>query len=188
MGRNQTTWSHRTNIIFREINIISHHFGSLAGFPDSAIVLWQENVRGTRNASFVGNRYNVVLKYLRQRSNGLRISLPAAVYIFVCFLCFIRYNKTAIACGYRNYENVFTHEYRIPLGRALGEYDTLGWIIVGNPRLIMLRSSLHHRGSNRTNFLVLMHNSWAYFIGYLTIIFSYLNQSERTYYHLFGLV
>jgi hypothetical protein len=35
------------------------------------------------------------------------------------------------------------------------------------------------RGSIRTDFPVLMHNSWAYFIGFLTIIFSYLNQSER---------
>ena len=44
------------------------------------------------------------------------------------------------------------------------------------------------RGSIRTDFLVLMHNSWAYFIGFLTIIFSYLNQWERTYYHLVGLM
>ena len=56
--------------------------------------------------------------------------------------------------------------------------------IVGNPRVITLRSSLHHR----TNFLAFMHNSWAYFIGFLTIIFSYLNQSESTCYHLFGLM
>ena len=31
--------------------------------------------------------------------------------------------------------------------------------IVGNRRLITLRSSLHHCGSIRTNFLVFMHNS-----------------------------
>jgi hypothetical protein len=41
----------------------------------------------------------------------------------MCFLGFIRFNKTFIACGYRNYENVFTHEYHIPLDVALGEYD-----------------------------------------------------------------
>jgi hypothetical protein len=35
------------------------------------------------NASFAGNRYNVVFKYLRQRSNGLRICLPAVFYIYV---------------------------------------------------------------------------------------------------------
>jgi len=29
-------------------------------------------------------------------------------------------------------------------------------LIVGNPRLITLRSSLHHRGSIRTHFLVFM--------------------------------
>ena len=118
MGENQNTWSHRTKIIFPEINIIFHHFGSLAGFLVRIIVLWQENVRGTWNASFAGNRYNVVLKYLRQRSNGPRICLPAVFYIFMCFLGFIRYNKIFIACGYRKYENVFTHEYHIPLGRC----------------------------------------------------------------------
>jgi hypothetical protein len=32
----------------------------------------------------------------------------------MCFLGFIRYNKTFIACGFRKYENVFT----------LGKYDT----------------------------------------------------------------
>ena len=34
----------------------------------------------------------------------------------MCFLGFIRYNKTFIACGFMNYENVSTHEYHIPLG------------------------------------------------------------------------
>ena len=126
MGINQNTWSHRTKILFREIKIIFHPLGSLAEF----IVLWQENVRGTRNASFAGDRYNVVFKYLRQRSNELKICLPAVFYIYicVCFLGIIRYNKTFIACGYRKYENLFTHEYHFPSGVALGEYDTLGWI------------------------------------------------------------
>jgi hypothetical protein len=35
-------------------------------------------------------------------------------YRYMCFLGFIRYNKTFIACGYRKYENLFTHEYHIP--------------------------------------------------------------------------
>ena len=109
LDKNQNTWSHRTKIIF-------HPLGSLEGFPARFIVLWQENVRGTRNASFAGDRYNMVFKYLRQRSNGLEICLPAVFYIPVCFLGFIRYNKTFIACGYRKYENLFTHEYHIPLG------------------------------------------------------------------------
>jgi hypothetical protein len=34
----------------------------------------------------------------------------------MCFLGFMRYNKTFIAWGFRKYENVFTHEYHIPLG------------------------------------------------------------------------
>jgi hypothetical protein len=36
----------------------------------------------------------------------------------MCFLGFIRYNKTSKACGFRKYENLFTHEYHIPLGRC----------------------------------------------------------------------
>ena len=36
----------------------------------------------------------------------------------MCFLGFIRYNATFIACEFRIYENVFTHEYHIPLGRC----------------------------------------------------------------------
>ena len=36
----------------------------------------------------------------------------------MCFLDFIRYNKTLIAYGFRKYEHLFT----------LREYDTLGWI------------------------------------------------------------
>jgi hypothetical protein len=37
-------------------------------------------------------------------------------FTYMCFLGFIPYNKTFIACGFRKYENVFTHEYHIPLG------------------------------------------------------------------------
>jgi hypothetical protein len=87
MGKNQNTWPHGTKIIFREINIIFHPFGSLAGFPARVIVLWQENVRGTRNASLASDRYNVVVdvifKCLRQRSNRLKICLPAVFYMYV---------------------------------------------------------------------------------------------------------
>ena len=58
MGKNQNTWSHRTRIIFREIKIIFYPLGSIAGFPARSIVLGQENVRGTRNTSLAGDRYN----------------------------------------------------------------------------------------------------------------------------------
>jgi hypothetical protein len=64
-----------------QIKIIFNHFGSFAGIPARVIVLWQENVGGTRNTSFEGDRYNVVFKYQRQRSNGLKICLPAVFYI-----------------------------------------------------------------------------------------------------------
>jgi hypothetical protein len=74
---NMKIYSPKSIILFREIKIIFHPLGSLAEF----IVLWQENVRGTRNASFAGDRYNVVFKYLRQRSNELKICLPAVFTI-----------------------------------------------------------------------------------------------------------
>jgi hypothetical protein len=60
---------------------------NLAGFTARVIVLWQENVRGTRNASLASDRYNVVVdvvfKFLRQRSNGLKICLSAVFYMYV---------------------------------------------------------------------------------------------------------
>jgi hypothetical protein len=34
-------------------------------------------------------------------------------FTYMCFLGFIRYNKTFIAYGFRKYENLFTHEYHI---------------------------------------------------------------------------
>ena len=111
MSKNQNTWSQRTNIIFREIKIIFHHLGSLADFPARVIVLWQENVRGTRNASLV---VDVVFKCLRQCSKYAF----QQYFTCMCFLGFIRYNKTFIACGFKKYENVFTHEYHNPLGRC----------------------------------------------------------------------
>ena len=67
-------------------SIIFHPFGNL-GFPARVIVLRQENVRGTQNASLASDLYNVVVdvvfKCLRQRSNGLKICLPAVFYMYV---------------------------------------------------------------------------------------------------------
>ena len=63
---------------------------------------------------------DVVFECLRQHSNGYKICLPAVFYMYICmcFLGFIRYNKTFIACGFRKYKKLFTHEYHIPLGRC----------------------------------------------------------------------
>ena len=46
----------------------------------------------------------------------------------MCFLGFIRYNKTFIACGFRKYENLFTHEYHILHGRCSQEI-WYSWVI-----------------------------------------------------------
>jgi hypothetical protein len=40
-------------------------------------------------------------------------------FTYMCFLGFIRYDKTFIAGGCRKYENVFTHEYHILPGCCL---------------------------------------------------------------------
>ena len=62
---------------------------------------------------------DVIFKFLRQRSNGLLIKYVCQQYLTcMCFLGFIWYNKTFIACGFRKYENLFTHEYHISFGRC----------------------------------------------------------------------
>jgi hypothetical protein len=109
MGKNQ--WSHRTKIIF-------HPLGSLAGFPTRIIVLWQENVRGTQNASLAGDRYN---GHSRNRRDNVPMDLKYVCqqyFTCMCFLGFIRYNKTFIACRFRKHENLVTHEYHISLGHC----------------------------------------------------------------------
>ena len=39
-------------------------------------------------------------------------------FTYMCVLGFVRYYKIVIACGYRKYENLFTHEYHIHLGHC----------------------------------------------------------------------
>jgi hypothetical protein len=128
MGKYQNTWSHRTKIIFREIKIIFQPFGNLAGFPARAIVLWQENARGTQNASLAGDRYNghsrkalVLWVWFLNVFKTFQWTwdMLASSILHVCiFLVSFWYNKTFMACGFRNYEILFTHEYAIPLGRC----------------------------------------------------------------------
>ena len=121
MGKNQNTWSHRTKIIFREIKIIFHPLGSLTGFPARVIVLWQENVRGTRNTSLADDRCNLLWMWFLNVWDNVPMDLKYVCqqyFTCMCFLGFIRYNKTFIACGFRKYENLFTHEYHIPLRRC----------------------------------------------------------------------
>jgi hypothetical protein len=79
-----------------------------------------EHITCRRPLQFV---VDVVFKCLRQRSNGQQY------FTCMCFLGFIRYNKTFIACGFRKYENLYSPTSIIfPSGNALREYDTLGWI------------------------------------------------------------
>ena len=128
MGKYQNTWSHRTKIIFREIKIIFHPLGSLVGFSARSIVLWQENGRGTQNASLAGDRYNghsrkalVLWVWFLNVWDNVPMDLRyVCQQHFACmyFLGFIRYNKTFMACEFRNYEHLFTHEYAIPIGRC----------------------------------------------------------------------
>jgi hypothetical protein len=75
--------------------------------------------RGTRNASLEGDRYNLLWNWFLNVWDNVRLDLymfASSILHAMCFLGFIRYNKTFIACGFRKYENLFTHEYHIPLG------------------------------------------------------------------------
>jgi hypothetical protein len=126
--KNQNTWSHRTKIIFREINIIFHPFGSLAGFPARVIVLWQENVRGTRTASLTSDHYNVVadvvFKCLRWTWN-----MCASSILHVCvFLVTFGIIKHLWHAGSGNIQMYSPTSIIFPSGVALGKHDTLGWI------------------------------------------------------------
>jgi hypothetical protein len=54
----------------------------------------------------------------------------------MCFLGFIRYNKTFITCGFRRYENLFTYEYHIYLLVLRGPLNLLpvfGGVRVAHP-------------------------------------------------------
>jgi hypothetical protein len=125
MGNNQNTWSH-------EINIIFHPLGSLAGFPARVIVLWQENVRGTRNASLASDRYNVVVdvvfKCLRQRFNGLDICLPAVFYMYAFSWFPFGLIKHLYHAGSENMKFYSPTSIIFPSVVALRKYDTLRWI------------------------------------------------------------
>jgi hypothetical protein len=89
MDKNQNTWSHRTKILF-------HPLGSLAGLSARFIVLWQENVRGTRKASLAGDRYNLLWMWFLNVWDNVPMDLKyVCQQYFTCmrFLGFIRYNS-----------------------------------------------------------------------------------------------
>ena len=106
MSKNQNMWSHRTKIIFHPLGSITVFLPELSFFDRKT-----SEALGTHHlqAWFLNVWDNVPMdiKYVCQK-----------YFTCMCFLGFIRYNKTFIACGFRKYENVFTHEYHIPLGRC----------------------------------------------------------------------
>jgi L-asparagine transporter-like permease len=99
----------------REIKIVFHPLGRLAGFPLRASVLWQVDVRGNRNASFAccfcNGYHNSYLPYFRIWSYWLAVKVNAIL------ISVISYN-TFIACWWGKYENWFTQEYHIPRGQC----------------------------------------------------------------------
>ena len=113
MGKNQNTWSHRTknHIPWNKNHIppprkphrFSHQsYCSLTGKRQRH----SERITCRRPLQFV---VDVVFKCLRQHSNGQQY------FTCMCFIGFSRYNKTFIGGRFRKYENLFTHEYHIPL-------------------------------------------------------------------------
>jgi hypothetical protein len=131
MGNNQNMWSHRTKIIFHEINIIFHPLRSLAGFPARVIVLWQENVGGTRNASLASDCYNVVVDvvFKCQTTFQWTWNMFASSILHVCvFLVSFGIIKHLWHAGSGNMKIYLPTSIIFPSGVALREYDTLGWI------------------------------------------------------------
>jgi hypothetical protein len=111
MGKNQNTWSHRTKIIFHPLGSLEREiFPPELSFFDrkTSEALGTHHLQATVTMWFLNISDNVPmdLKYVCQQ-----------YFTYMCFLGFIRYNKTFIACRYRKDENLFTHEY-IPLGRC----------------------------------------------------------------------
>jgi hypothetical protein len=71
-----------------KIKIIFHPLGSLVGFPARVVVLWQENVRGTRNASLAGDRYNLLWMWLLS-DNEFNIIFDEIVEVILYIYCML---------------------------------------------------------------------------------------------------
>jgi hypothetical protein len=117
MDKNQNTWSHRTKIILREIKSYSTTSEASRVFPPELSFL----ERKTSEALGTHHLQATVTMWFLDIWDNVPMDLEYACqqyFTYMYFLCFIRYNKTLIACGYRKYENVFIHGYHIPLERC----------------------------------------------------------------------
>ena len=99
-----------------------------------------------KNQSFAGNRYTSTMCVFLNIWDNVPMDLEYVcqqyfTYMYMCFLGLIRYNKTFIACGYRKYESLFTHEYHIPLGRFPRGISKLPIKTIQPIKIIVLR---HH--------------------------------------------
>jgi hypothetical protein len=82
-------------------------------FSSDVFLSKNDNSGGKTREAFEEVEYDFYFMEYDFCPNGLIICQQ----YFTCmwFLGFIRYNKTFIACRFRKYENLFTHEYHIPL-------------------------------------------------------------------------
>jgi hypothetical protein len=121
MGKHQNTWSQRTKIIFREINIIFHSLEASRVFPPE-LSFFDRNTSEELGTHHLQATVTMLLwmLFLNVWDNVPMDLIYACRQYFtcMCFLGFIRYNKTFIACWFRKYENLFTQEYHILLGRC----------------------------------------------------------------------
>jgi hypothetical protein len=185
MGKNQNTWSHRTKIIFREIKMIFHPLGSLAGFPARFIVLWQENVRGTRNALarlfslgywswislllwmwFLNVRDNVSmdLKYVCQLYVIIPLLYGIVPVLYIYSLILVLYGIVQVLCiihllhASDGNMNIYSPKGIIfPEGNTLVEYDTRGWINVHISWTRMLSMFYYTEWNQENTYMELYH-------------------------------
>jgi len=69
-------------IIIPHIKIIFHPLGCLAGFPPE-ISFFDRKTSEALGTHYLQVTVTMVFKCLRQRSNGLRICLPAVFYMYM---------------------------------------------------------------------------------------------------------
>ena len=130
MGKNHNTWSQRTKIIFREIKNIFHPLGSLFSHQSYRSLTGKRQRHSERITCKRPLQWPQPMWFLNVWENvPLDLKFVCQQYFTcMCFLGFIRYNKTFIACRFRKYDNVFNHEYSyFPRTLPWREYDTLGW-------------------------------------------------------------
>ena len=121
MGKNQNTWSHRTKIIFREKISYSTPSEASRVFPPELSFFDRKTSMALGTHHLQATVTMLLWMWFLNVWDNVPMDLNYACqqyFTCMCFLGSIRYSKTFITCGFRKYENLFTHVYHIHLGRC----------------------------------------------------------------------